>query len=772
MKKKPRLANVLHRGELSGVNRHQGRKIAQMTVKKHELLHYEKQGWKVLRHNKASIRLQRPRRKSDLLEARVWRLLYKMEFPYLSGVNGAMLVFDSDDPMSVRQQIDVCAIDDEVAIAIECKSYDKPKKDALFTEKITKHQSIRGAFARAVDIAFPPKVKRKVATPIFTWHLKVRDSDRRRADEAEVTLFSEDELEYYEALVNQLGPAARYQLLADLFRGKDIPGLQTRVPALRTKMGPLYCYTFAVRPQYLLKISYIAHRAKGKPGDIEAYQRMVKKKRLKQIANFISDNGMFPTNIVINFADQHQLRFDQGKQEGDTKTGAVFGWLTLNPYYGSAWIIDGQHRLFAYSGHSRASSSFLNVLAFHGLSGPEQTAFFVDINSEQRRVPRNLLIQLDAVLKWNSPNEDTRVNAIISRACLALDRDDRSPLRGRVLLTDMRRTDTRCISLTALAEALRHPSFFIVKRTKNFRQYGFLWRDNPDLALRRTVTVVSCWLNRIAKRAANWWELGAGVGGGLAMNDGVIVCIRMLRSVLEHLGLRGTIGALDDNNLVNKLYPYANAIGDYFAQMSPDERRSFRALRGRQGHDTGMRMFQSDLSDKFNNYKPAGLKEWKLKQRATTGTNEEAWKLIDHIEKAIQDRVLSRLKKEFDKNPDAWWYEGVPKSVRKKVSDRREEAGGGRRERFFDLIHYEAIIKNNWVLFRLEFAYGSRKNIGRERGTAWIREIAEWRNKVMHPSRRDYLRQDDLSKLKNYLEWLNSTLLLRRRRSRAGPHSP
>ena len=759
MKKMPRVDNVGPRVELSRFSRYQGRNTEQKTVKKHELIHYEKQGWTVLRHNKASIRLQRPRSKSDLLEARVWRLLYKMKFPYLSGANGATLIFDSGDRKSATQQIDVVAIDDEVAIAIECKGYEELKKDARFTEKITKHQSIKRPFADAVTKAFSQKGKRKIATPIFTWHLQLRDSDRKRAEEAQVPLFSEDELEYYEALVKQLGPAARYQLLADLFRGgKSVPGLETRIPALRTKMGSLYCYTFAVRPQYLLKISYVAHRAKGKPVDIKAYQRMVQKKRLKDIATFISDDGMFPTNIVVNFENEHHLRFDQGKQEGDTETGGVFGWLTLTPHYGSAWIIDGQHRLFAYSGHERANTSFLNVLAFQGLPDQKQTEFFVDINSEQRRVPRNLLIQLDAVLKWNSSNEDTRVNAIISRACLALDRDGRSPLRGRVLLTGMPRTSSRCISLTALAEALRHPSFFIVKRTKNFREYGFFWRDDPDLALKRTVTVVSRWLNTIAKRAANWWELGAGDGGGLAMNDGVIVCIRMLRSVLQHLGSPSEIGTLDDNNLANKLDPYANEIGDYFAQMSSDERRSFRALRGRQGHDTGMRMCQSYLSDRFDNYEPAGLKKWKSKQQAATGTNEEAWRLIDQIEKAIQDRVLLRLKKEFHENRDAWWYEGVPKSVRKKVSDRREEAGGGRSEAFFDLIHYEAIIRNNWTLFRPEFAYGSRKNIGKESGTTWIREIAEWRNKVMHPSRRDHLSQDDLSKLKRYQEWLISAL--------------
>ena len=186
MKKMPRLDNIHAREQLLGFNRLQGRSMRQRSVKKHELTGYQNQGWTVLRQQKTSIKIQRPRDKSDLLEARVWRLLYKMEFPYLSGANGATLVFDSNDPESSTQQIDVVAIDEEIAVAIECKSYEKPKKDTLFTEKITKHQSIRGAFSRAVATAFPQDGDRKIATPIFTWDLQVRDNDikRARADEA------------------------------------------------------------------------------------------------------------------------------------------------------------------------------------------------------------------------------------------------------------------------------------------------------------------------------------------------------------------------------------------------------------------------------------------------------------------------------------------------------------------------------------------------------------------------------------------------------------
>ncbi|EQD54817.1 hypothetical protein B1B_09494, partial [mine drainage metagenome] len=72
------------------------------------------------------------------------------------------------------------------------------------------------------------------------------------------------------------------------------------------------------------------------------------KNRLSKIREYIADNGVFPTNIVLSF-EPESLRFDRGKQE-DSTSESTFGFLHIAPTYKSAWVIDGQHRLFAYSG--------------------------------------------------------------------------------------------------------------------------------------------------------------------------------------------------------------------------------------------------------------------------------------------------------------------------------------------------------------------------------------------------------------------------------------
>src|SRR5258708_36175192 len=91
-------------------------------------------------------------------------------------------------------------------------------------------------------------------------------------------------------------------------------------------------YTFSVSPEYLLKIAFVSHRAKGKASDIDAYQRLLKKGRLRSIRQYITDGGIFPTNIVINIAEHRWLTFDRGKQECEGKS-SLFGVLYFQPAY-------------------------------------------------------------------------------------------------------------------------------------------------------------------------------------------------------------------------------------------------------------------------------------------------------------------------------------------------------------------------------------------------------------------------------------------------------
>ena len=73
------------------------------------------------------------------------------------------------------------------------------------------------------------------------------------------------------------------------------------------------------------------------------------------------------------------------------------GILSLPGQYGSAWVIDGQHRLYGYAHANRSGEydrSVVTVLAYENLPIREEIKLFVDINTEQVKVSRNLVNEI------------------------------------------------------------------------------------------------------------------------------------------------------------------------------------------------------------------------------------------------------------------------------------------------------------------------------------------------------------------------------------------
>lgn len=674
---------------------------------------------------------------------------------HLSGNGGAKLLLNPKDPNSPISQIDVVAIDNEVAVAIECKSSERYGKRPQFQDELGKFSLIRERFSNCINTQFAGLTKKQVVLVMFVSNISLSDNDKERAKQANVVIFDESDLKYYRKLVSQIGPAAKYQLLSDMLPGRTISGLTIRVPAIRTKMGGSFCYTFSISPEYLLKIAYISHRSKGKASDIDTYQRMLNKKRLSDIAQYIRENKIFPTNIVINI-EKKRLIFQRIHQETDNEKdpdSGVLGWIDIKAAYKSAWIIDGQHRLFAYSGHEKAPKSLLSVLAFEGLPSSKQAELFIDINSKQKSVKRSLLQELYAELHWDAEKEEERILAIISKAIQELDVDPESPLHQRIQKADSTKDTLCCISLSSVYGALAKTEFYIIKEKQGYiLEYGPLWAGDNDATLNRTVFVLKEWLNIIRSKVSDWWDKGSGEGGGLAMNDGVITCINVLRSVFQHLDTTGQkLIHLDNEDLFNCIKNYAEVLGEYFASYSEEKRKQFRDLRGIQGQTKRTRLCQKAIYDRIPTFNPPGLDKFLQEEKAQT--NIKGKEIIDRTETALQKIILEELKREFGPEEPQWWILGVPKTVRLKVTKRFEEEDGkrGGKEYYFDLIDYRDIAINNWGIFEKLLAYGRTGN--KDKRTSWINFINEKRKIVAHPSSAMSITMEDLNQLQDYDKW-------------------
>jgi DNA sulfur modification protein DndB len=754
------LQNVIASEQLRGLSRAMARDYETRTVHPSEVDTALGDGWQIQQQNQRSTRLRRQKEPEKLLTDRVWTLLYRMGMSHLSTEDGARLSFQTKEG-AVEHAYSVVGLDDEVALAINCRASATYTRHPRLLEEIEQLSATRSAFAKMVDKQYPREPRRQAVLVLFTSNVSLTDNDRSAARNLNIQLFEEKDLSYYESLVAHVGAAARYQFLADLLPGKDVPGLAIRVPAVRTKMGGTNCYTFSITPEYLLKISYVSHRSKGKASDVNTYQRMLAKSRLNKIRQFISNDGIFPTNIVVNL-DSKRLRFERVRQEspgGSDVDGGLLGWLDIRPAYKSAWVIDGQHRLFAYSGHPRAATSRLSVSAFEGLLPSKQAEMFIDINAKQKSVKQSLLQELYAELHWDAENPIVRVRAIVSKAVQDLDADPDSALYGRIQTADSDKDFQRCISLTSLYSALEKPGLHIAKEKQgHVIEYGGFWAGNNDATLKRTIYILKNWFNTIRNGAPEWWNLGSAEGGGLAMNDGVITCVNILRSVLAHLESDGEkLIHLSSDAVWHKLEPFASALGEYFGSLSVEQRKRFRELRGNQGQARRTRQTQQALNSRLPEFDPPGLAEFMQLEKAQT--NVRAKEIIDRIEVALQNTVLEELRREFGPAESEWWMLGVPQKTRTRVSQLFEEADGkrGGKEYYFNLIDYRAIIMHNWELFQPLFAYG-KKNAGKDKGTSWLNTLNERRNVVAHASSAVTLSFEQLEELEEIDRWLTSSL--------------
>jgi DNA sulfur modification protein DndB len=445
------------------------------------------------------------------------------------------------------------------------------------------------------------------------------------------------------------------------------------------------------------------------------------------------------------------------KESDADQDAGVLGWLSIRSAYRSAWIIDGQHRLFAYSGLKKASKGRLAVLAFEGLNPSKQAELFVDINAKQKSVKRSLLEELYSELNRDSENAADRASAIVSRAILDLDLDSDSPLYNRIQKSDDAKDPIRCISLTSVFGALDRGKFLIAREKHGqVLEFGPLWAVTSEKTLARTSFALKKWFSTIRDLARDWWEKGADEGGGLAMNDGVTSCINVLRSICDHIdsGKKKLIEQ-DDEDLVSCTLEYVKILGEYLGSLNPDERKSFRDLRGVQGQNKRTRMCQKALRDRFPSFSPTGLDEYLEAEKEKT--NQRSGETIRRIETTLQSFVIEELKQEY---PDAenWWILGVPKDVRKKAMEKYEEDDRrrGTKEAYFDLIDYKHIALHNWSVFEKILAYGNKGN--KEKRLGWLDFVNEKRKVVMHASSGVTLSISELIQLQEYEKWLTTQI--------------
>ena len=366
-----------------------------------------------------------------------------------------------------KHQIDVCCSHENVLLIIECKTQFKNDKDEKKIKAYLdnwagkKKEILRGIKSHDTYSHFKERnVRFLIATKNINWKRKHEKTNKyeitayKKTKDLGIWKITKEDLDYYKEIEESIGLFGKYQLLQGLSIMPNKSEEADKINAFRIEFGGFPMYTFLENPLKLIKFCSVHRRREGSEG----YQRMLDKKRLPELYNYIvSKKKVVPTNIILSFFDnESQEKKVVWNKEKDLAEGVEFGKIELPNKYGCLRIIDGQHRFFSLANKLKSAygkkSDDVNDVKFvftliDKMKTPMQREIFVDVNDKGKSVPADLL--------WDiaGQSETDNKKAIISNTAKFLDYN-KGPFNHKIKLPTKSKYG-RNIGLTELCNAIR-----------------------------------------------------------------------------------------------------------------------------------------------------------------------------------------------------------------------------------------------------------------------------------------------------------------------------
>ncbi|WP_315806507.1 MULTISPECIES: DGQHR domain-containing protein [unclassified Bradyrhizobium] len=562
---------------------------------------------------------------------------------------------------------------------------------------------------------------------------------------------TERELDYFSQLAEHLGRATKYQFLAEYLGGQKIPEMRDqKVPAIKGKLGGKVFYSFVSTAEQLLKICFVNHRTLADPLALPTYQRMVKRARLRSIGDYLKSGGFFPTNILINFDERRP--FD--RKGGDLNSDVQFGDLHLPERYKSAWIVDGQHRLYGYSViDPKFSKQNIAVIAFEGLKRDEEANLFVTINHEQKSVPRTLLDELDADLKWGSTNPTERLAAIAARIVQTLTEEVGGPLFRRVIAQGIQGDDIMCLTMPELKGGIvRSHLIGNLAQKRKLLVDGPLTGSNDLTTVKRASATISAFLQNIRSANPTRWDQGR--EGDLSNNVGLRALLLLLNALITHSETKNKnfdARNAEPDEIIDGIMPTAGSLIK-FLRDEPNvtfKERFGKTKYGSGGPPTYFLELAQVIHEADSTFSPDGL----LEHIASKDNEriEAAAKTISFIENRVSDIIVDHFKKLYG---DKYWNQIGTPQMRVKAYERQQSDDIDKQldlEAYLDFIDKKKIIEKqeNWDVFKKYFNIPLQGEKGQAKNLRWMDRLNELRRVVAHSHKRAF-KSDDL----DFLEWI------------------
>jgi DNA sulfur modification protein DndB len=656
-----------------------------------------------------------------LLEDRVWLLLRKMGAGILNKPNSTLVLNEAGK----TKQIDVIGKVENTVFFVECKSSAELSSRSLRKDLSETHEYkrdivklSRALWGDSVRVCFAYALN----------NISLSPSDVNDAEQYDIKLWDSVLLSYFEDLVDRLGNAAKYQVFAETFEDEEIDNYSPRVPAIKGRSAGSDFYYFLARPSDLLKIAYIYHRTLKRRDHYEnPYQRMVNKKRIEDIREFIKKGRNFANDIILNFKRTPTF------QNLASVEGIQYGVLTLPAYYKSAWIVDGQHRLFGYTDTVEASNDLIPVFAFQGLSEEKQGELFVDINENQKSVEPNLLWDLYSDMYFESSDEKKKLLCTISLIGKELNLNKDSPLYGHVYIPSINeRQPATNITLQTICNRLEK-GIFIKRKKGNGDLFKGSWDGTVSFASKRLIEYFEI------VKSANEDDWNRGEEGFARSNVGINTFLLVFQEILKEFRTFDKNPVESDERFDEELRHLLGPIAKMLKSLDKAEITKYKQNLGEKGFAENAKKVCRVIRTEISSFSPEILREGELAEVENEASIPNPSQMLDQVELKLRELIHSSLLNKF--GPSYWDSEGVipqdvKDGVKEKITDEltkhpyrtwEDYESGEKKIQFCDVMDYTKILisKNNWPVF--EHTFRSKETLDEK-----IKKLNEFRKRDKH----------------------------------------
>lgn len=729
--------------ELRGEYRRRNALWDLMSVKSGDVAIHEKDGWIVHKHLKSRVKMQKARTVQVRLQNKWWILLFKMGYAEMNIGDDFRVLAKKKGGMGEEYPLAIFAKDEETVIVAQCRALSAIGNLKLSADLQTfsdEKSGISSAIKTYYGTDFKPKILWFFVTENVVWS----DDDQKLAEKNNIRRVTELEMPYFTQLAEHLGHAARYQFLAEFLKDQKIPELEgIKVPATRGRLGGETFYSFVATPRQLLRIAFVNHRTLADPEGFPTYQRLIQKGRLKEIGRFIEGGGYFPNSLLINFP--RSPRFDILQK--DVAADVHHGMLYLPSTYKSAWVIDGQHRLYGYANvHKKFLDAKIIIVAFDGLRKVEEANLFVTINHEQKSVPKTLLDDLEGQLMWGSEDPSERIGALAARVIQQSAREIGGPLYNRMVAEGMKATEKACLTVPQVKLGLKRSGLLGRVVDKHY-QPGPLSGGTDNATLVRAHKVINGYFMQIMNADMVRWDSGR--TGHVCNNEGIQAFTVLLGEIISHLSKANGVDyrKIGEQELLAQVRSYLDPVLDFIATGGSRVDSVLTVPFGSGGPREYLFRLTRLVRTAITGFSPDDYADWEVAQSEENRTTAD--QQIQEICNVVQRHIFAIFRKMYGEEKAAYWEKGVPNGEMRTTAYGRSTDDDvderGPLESYLNFVDFKKIIEKSdrWPLFKEVFDISLDGTKGQGKNISWMDRINELRRIAAHPGDGRRYKADD-----------------------------